>query len=135
MSAFDKILEMKKTYEDTLKAEGQELLKQHFAAFFEAHPAVQAIRWTQYTPYFNDGDACTFGVHDFCYKEGGPTVFDGKDDDDDWEDGYGQTSSTRAAVRELLESVPEDVMLAIFGDHVQITATRAGFDVAEYEHN
>ena len=25
---------------------------------------VMAIRWTQYTPYFNDGDECIFGVHE-----------------------------------------------------------------------
>lgn len=30
--------------------------------------SVEAVRWTQYTPYFNDGDACTFGVGQFCVK-------------------------------------------------------------------
>lgn len=27
-----------------------------------AHDEVEAIRWRQYTPYFNDGDECVFGV-------------------------------------------------------------------------
>lgn len=26
-------------------------------------PGIQAVRWNQYTPYFNDGDACTFGIY------------------------------------------------------------------------
>jgi hypothetical protein len=40
------------------------LLKPAFDAVFERYPEVQAIRWTQYTPYFNDGEPCEFGVHD-----------------------------------------------------------------------
>lgn len=32
--------------------------------FFNTYPEVAAIRWTQYTPYFNDGDTCEFSVHD-----------------------------------------------------------------------
>lgn len=27
-------------------------------------PEVTAVTWTQYTPYFNDGDACTFSVYE-----------------------------------------------------------------------
>lgn len=28
-----------------------------------ADDTVKAVRWRQYTPYFNDGDACTFSVY------------------------------------------------------------------------
>lgn len=28
-----------------------------------AHPKVSKVRWTQYTPYFNDGEACEFSSH------------------------------------------------------------------------
>lgn len=28
---------------------------------------IKAIAWTQYTPYFNDGDVCEFSVGDFSY--------------------------------------------------------------------
>jgi hypothetical protein len=28
-----------------------------------AQPRIRAICWLQYTPYFNDGDTCVFGVH------------------------------------------------------------------------
>jgi hypothetical protein len=33
-----------------------------FAEQFAANPAVKCMIWTQYTPYFNDGDPCTFRV-------------------------------------------------------------------------
>lgn len=32
-------------------------------AVFAADPDVTALGWRQYTPYFNDGDACYFGIH------------------------------------------------------------------------
>lgn len=31
-----------------------------FAEQFKANPSVKCMVWTQYTPYFNDGDPCTF---------------------------------------------------------------------------
>lgn len=30
---------------------------------FEKYPYLERFSWTQYTPYFNDGDECTFGVN------------------------------------------------------------------------
>lgn len=48
------------------KATFNEALKE----FFDASPKVWCIAWAQYTPYFNDGDACTFSVHDvFAYSD------------------------------------------------------------------
>lgn len=48
-----------------MQKDGQKALKGAFADFFKAHPEAKAIVWTQYTPYFNDGDTCTFGVNGF----------------------------------------------------------------------
>lgn len=44
---------------------------------------VIAVRWHQYTPYFNDGDPCVFGVHSFGVK-----FVDVTDDEGDYEDGF-----------------------------------------------
>lgn len=35
-----------------------------FASFFAENPNVGGVQWTQYTPYFNDGDECIFSVND-----------------------------------------------------------------------
>lgn len=32
--------------------------------FFPVAPNIKAVGWTQYTPYFNDGEECVFGVGD-----------------------------------------------------------------------
>jgi hypothetical protein len=39
--------------------------------FFIETPRCQAITWTQYTPYFNDGEECTFSVNDIYFVENG----------------------------------------------------------------
>lgn len=47
--------------------------------FFDACPEVEAITWTQYTPYFNDGESCEFSVHDKYF------ILVGDEDPDDYE--------------------------------------------------
>lgn len=44
----------------TLLQEIREDLPSMFTEFFEQNPLAHSIEWTQYTPYFNDGDACEF---------------------------------------------------------------------------
>lgn len=47
-----------------------------------AHPEVESVRWTQYTPYFNDGDPCEFSTHELYLK------LVGDDDSGENEDGF-----------------------------------------------
>ncbi len=66
--------------------------KEELGPYFEAvlsDPTVEAIRWTQYTPYFNDGDPCIFSAAGLYVLPDGA-----KDDteDDDYE-GYGEEES------------------------------------------
>lgn len=43
----------------------KELMKEAFREFFEKYQSVvDNVYWTQYTPHFNDGEACEFGVND-----------------------------------------------------------------------
>jgi hypothetical protein len=51
--------EIEKAAQEKAKA----ILAPGLQEFMEAHPDVKAIGWTQYTPYFNDGEECIFGVH------------------------------------------------------------------------
>lgn len=43
------------------------LVEQAVKMFLDACPEVTGVHWTQYTPYFNDGEACEFGVNDYCF--------------------------------------------------------------------
>lgn len=60
----EKLNAAKKAYEDQLASIGKDAQKA-VAEFLVPHmPAGFALFWTQYTPYFNDGETCTFSVHD-----------------------------------------------------------------------
>ena len=39
-----------------MKEKVQKQLKPVLKDFMNSHPNIKAIGWTQYTPYFNDGD-------------------------------------------------------------------------------
>lgn len=41
----------------------QEGLKEYAMGILEKYPNVKGISWTQYTPYFNDGEPCEFGIN------------------------------------------------------------------------
>ena len=176
--------------------------------FFDACPEVESIFWTQYTPYFNDGEACEFGVHDQYY------VLKDDDEADDYEGSvvwtrnnlekaqkdlitaqeyntspdlwkakyrqeyrskYGreyphsdtylrpypsdpvdaqeridriqefldkytdeQIDNIEKCFKELtsaISMIDEDIMLAIYGDHVKVVITRDGTDIDEYDHD
>lgn len=71
ISAFaEKYKELANTIAEAQKKiqnETQVIIGELFKEFFEKHgEKVYAIHWTQYTPWFNDGEACEFSVNDFC---------------------------------------------------------------------
>lgn len=55
-----KIEAMRKAHMKELQGDFNEIIK----LFFEECPKVQAVVWSQYTPYFNDGDECIFSVNE-----------------------------------------------------------------------
>ena len=74
MSAFEnitnKIAEQNAKLEELRKAHMKELqgdFNQIIKLFFDECPKVQAVVWSQYTPYFNDGDECVFSVNEPCF--------------------------------------------------------------------
>jgi hypothetical protein len=110
-------------------------------------PGVAAVRWTQYTPYFNDGDPCIFGVNDFTVKltDGDPDAGDYGDgylnewDMRDrgtggWATGYANLAPALRSLEEVSEHF-EEFLKESFGDHATVTATRAGFEIEFYDHD
>jgi hypothetical protein len=144
------LTELKSTY----RSRGQEIFKLAFKEFFEANPEINVVGWKQYTPYFNDGDPCKFRTtasyafvsnakdyNNISYGE-----YEGEEEESVWidYDNYGNHNEelipksvieNAEALRGLLSKVDDDVFLGMFGDHVQVFATREGFDVQEYIHD
>lgn len=63
---------LKKAQED-FREKMSGLFTEAMSQFFKEAPRVKAIIWTQYTPYFNDGETCEFAVgYIFFLKEFDP---------------------------------------------------------------
>jgi hypothetical protein len=49
------------------QAKSRDLMAEGFKEFFTCHgELVENLFWTQYTPHFNDGEECSFGVNEVC---------------------------------------------------------------------
>ena len=70
--------EIKKMKKEMVEASNK-IFTELTKSIFEEYPKVESFGWNQYTPYFNDGDTCTFSVNtDWIYINGIPV------DDSDW---------------------------------------------------
>ena len=150
--------------------------------FFKEAPSVGAVVWNQYTPYFNDGEECTFNIYDVyfigterweTYKdtdldEMSAYDFEGEElevgatpellaryeryvnearTDEDSQYYQDRVAEIKAAMRlpeserAAIESIDslirnnEDIMKAMFGDHMTIYLTRDGIENYEYDHD
>ena len=125
---------------------------------------IDGIAWSQYTPYFNDGDVCEFGLHgaavklsaDFNIEEGIETeaylqnadgaYFSEYDlyvypEKGDWKNRLFEINgkSTKEIYDALIAFQKAmhnhlDVLETNFGDHAEVFATKAGFWVEEHDH-
>lgn len=138
------------------QGKAQKALREAFSEFFDANPTIDSIYWTQYAPYFNDGDECFFGVHEMYavlkdykvaegedevdeddYMEDRPDAFDssGKYGNDEFNTKYQKEISGFKAFTKAINKLPDDIFELTFGNHVEVTATEKGFNVEEYEHD
>jgi len=136
---FEKLKEIQAQVEAAraqMKKNGQEALKEAFVEFFNAHPEVSALQWRQYTPYFNDGDPCTFRRNEV------EVQLAADEDGEFYDSDYGLPEELKAdwdkaagAIDELEGLIDDDLALTLFDDGVIVTATIDGFEVVEYNHD
>jgi hypothetical protein len=155
MSKLSNLIDQVNAAKVAFKEQGLELIKAEAKEFFEKNPDIQALSWVQYAPYFNDGDACEFSVHEIVASTG---LADDEDDEsfdpevhdpEEFFEGlhYGEAPGVvnyygshpkHAGAREfvdLLQNIPEDVMRDLFGDDSKVLITRAGIQVDDYDHD
>ena len=148
--------EFKQTIQEKLKVE----FKLVISKLFENNPELKAIVWTQYTPYFNDGDECVFRVGEVGFTNAieeedlnniGWGEYEGDNENIVCFTSYFNIKYANKKEKEYLNLIDveackqlgsfmtssemEDVMLATFGNHVRVVATREGFSVEEYQHD
>ncbi|UIF90929.1 hypothetical protein [Cupriavidus sp. UYPR2.512] len=128
-----------------LREESAALIKPLLQDFIKQNPEVKQIKWAQYTPYFNDGDTCTFGLHSFGFYFEGDDLSESRYEFElsTWQ-GYDKFEKREACSRETwdncvalekqLNSVGSELE-SIFGDHVEVVVTPDGVEVEEYDHD
>lgn len=129
-----------------MMAEATTAIHAEFKKVFDTYPELTVVRWNQYQNYFNDGDECTFDVHDFVISNA-PDIenvsiygeYDGSAEDVFVHEGYYGVKNTYAKVWEIhafaKTSIGEDVFKGAFGDHVTVIVTRDGIDTEHCEHD
>jgi hypothetical protein len=138
-----------------------ELLK----SFMKDHPQIEGFRWQQYTPGFNDGDVCEFGIHGPYFKFS-EEIMERRDEDgneieeyDQWVYGgllgdiddkffdekidimnHKEMAPFKKAVKDATKlfthlSSMEIELQGLFGDGYEITVTSKGVEVESYDHD
>lgn len=149
MSTMEKFAALKnelKTLREEIKEKSKIIFKEASAELFKQHPTLKEFSWTQYTPYFNDGDACNFGVHNdeisFTTDDGEEEYWSGGGHYSTKDGRYvhvpaGDTSHNRAGLSalEFLHHFDKDDYEALFGDHVRVVVTKDGVTAQECSHD
>jgi hypothetical protein len=156
MTTLDKIKAELDAFEAKKKVFVEELRKEFptmFKELFDKSEKIESFGWTQYTPYFNDGDSCEFNVYaEYPYVNG-----DSVDDCDwyDWKVKYYlkgdkdyvnllvdnpgldiELHKTIDEFKDVINSIPEEFLRDLFGDHALVTIYKNGtVEVDEYDHD
>lgn len=155
MSSIQEFIDEYTKFQAEFQAVAQGKIKEIFEAFWEKNPAIKAVTWTQYAPYFNDGDPCVFSVHDpyFTNAEGEDMKdvsrwgeYEGEKEGIWSEYSFGgkydgpvpegvDAESTKELSSFLCSHALSSAMEATFGSDSRVVANRAGFDIEEIDHD
>lgn len=129
-------------------AQAKETFAPALKEFMTLHPEIAQLRWTQYRPYFNDGEACLFSVHELEFlpvgnDPNGETDEEVDDTEADWFTTWsdkppeGVSATTYQAVRDLSAMIQgnDELLEAVFGDHCRVIVTPDDVTVEEYSHD
>jgi hypothetical protein len=132
-AAKEEIASLKKEVEKKVKSVFHNALKK----IFTENSNLKKIEWRCYTPYFNDGDVCTYrSSHDYADINGVGDYGDDEEDEKAWE-ALGETEQERLSkvVGDFMKNWDSTDMMSLFGDHVKVTATPAGIETEHYDHD
>jgi hypothetical protein len=148
MSAtIDKVRELKeqmRQLREELAQKAKDGFHESIQELFENHPSLIQFSWTQYTPYFNDGDTCYFSAHTDYFNL--QTAEDEEEEFSNYSlyDGYGKDRVEKEmtphleagkAILEVLAVFDSEDYEKMFGDHCRVVVTREGVETEHYEHD
>jgi len=125
----DELKAKKDAFDKQIADEGREIIHATFQSLFKKHPKLCSISWTQYTPYWQDGEVCEFGYYSFLWDENDNIVF--------LEDASSEEKTLAMNDLKVLDAKlqkMENILELVFGDHTKVTATPYSLEQEEYEH-
>jgi hypothetical protein len=132
---------------EQLKKGGGSFLADILKPLFEKYPQVKGVTWSQYTPYFSDGDENIFGVNeiDILVDREPEDEEYGSDSDDelsrfeevDYKSArYDALKPINEEFTSVVRILTDDDMKSIFGDHVRIMISPDGtIETEEHSHD
>lgn len=136
----------KEVIDKLLKEKVYQLFQQEVEELFRENPDLESFTWSQYTPYFNDGDECVFSVNRENIGINGEEMEYFGDVECDVEYRANQADGNdlpalqkkmahMKAVGMFLNNYTDDDLLDMFEDHAQVTVTRKGATTEYYNHD
>ncbi len=123
---------------------------------FNKYP-IESFGWSQYTPYFNDGDTCIFSANTDYLKINDEYVEESEwiseKNTTNWGTWNAQTrqydnrvevdnekydpilAKCSDEISDFLSNFDDNFYLKKFGDHAEITVTKDGFTIEDCEHD
>lgn len=113
----------KKIFEGEIKKEFRKCADEIFREF----PDITSFSWRQYTPHFNDGDRCEFGVYADEPNINGEDYYDYVNENDD-------ADILQTMISSLVYAIPYDTLDSMFGEG-EIVVTRTSIETEDYDHD
>ena len=125
-----------KALREQFEKESREVLKPYIVALFDKYPALESIGWRQFTPYFNDGDACEFGLNEFVVNDLGRWSWEDGDYDKKNHLPKNEMKNIFKELEDIKNALGKSVFLEVFGDHTKVSIERGGdFEIEEYDEH
>lgn len=103
-------------YQKVIEKLGSDAVLMLLGPIFEQHPTA-TVRWTQYTPHWNDGESCDFRSNHDC-----------ADVDGCEEEGWN-------LIEAVLNEFDDDFMRLAFGEEIEVTMSKDGVSIEGYDHD
>lgn len=163
MEFTEKLKELRKKRSDITKLNSEliqfssGIFEEFYKYIFDKYPTLESFGWSQYTPYFNDGDVTIFSantsylsVNEECVDEADWSqktkvlnwgtwnselkAYEGRveEDNDDYNPILTEASNE---IVEFLGNFDDDFYMRKFGDHGEVMVTRSGVDISDYDHD
>lgn len=140
MTKLDEILKNIEDSAQQFKEQMQLALQSGYKALFEQHPECKFFVLRCYTPYFNDGDECSYSVYmeapndydeaveQFTDSTSAPYLELHKDVTRlNWE------TAAYKNLEKLIRAIPNDIFRSAYGDHVVVLVTPNFAAINDYE--